>query len=86
MENVKGLLSSEVRGNGIFEQMIQDLENPSEAASIVRPGRGSRYHLLSLVNAPSAYDLDGFPTFDPRDFVIRCEEYGVPQTRLSTPE
>ena len=81
MENVKGLLSSEVRGNGIFDQMIQDLKNPAEAAGLVRAARGSKYHILSLVNAPSGYDLDGFPTFDPRDFVIRCEEYGVPQTR-----
>jgi DNA (cytosine-5)-methyltransferase 1 len=81
MENVKGLLSSEVRGNGIFDQMIQDLRNPAEAASVVQACRGTRYHILSLVNAPTVYDTDGFPTFDPRDFVIRCEEYGVPQTR-----
>lgn len=81
MENVKGLLSSEVRGNGIFDQMMQDLKDPAEACNVARPGRRPRYHILSLVNAPSEYDADGFPVFDPRDFVIRCEDYGIPQTR-----
>ena len=81
MENVKGLLSSEVRGDGIFHRMIQDLKDPAAAESTVQPGRRTRYHILSFVNPPSAYDLDGFPVFDPRDFVIRCEDYGVPQTR-----
>jgi DNA (cytosine-5)-methyltransferase 1 len=81
MENVKGLLSSEVRGNGIFHQMIEDLKDPAAACSFSRSGQNSRYHILSLVNRPSAYDLHGFPVFDPRDFVIQCEDYGVPQTR-----
>lgn len=81
MENVKGLLSSEVRGSGIFHQMMQDLKDPAAAESAFRPERRTRYHILSLVNAPSGYDADGFPIFDPRDFVIRCEDYGVPQTR-----
>lgn len=81
MENVKGLLSSEVRGNGIFHQMLNDLKNPSEACDLNRPGRNSQYHILSLTKAPSAYDLYGFPVFDPRDFVIQCENYGIPQRR-----
>ena len=81
MENVKGLLSSEVRGNGIFHQMMQDLRDPAAAGSTARPSRTNRYHILSLVNPPSEYDTDGFPVFDPRDFVIRCEDYGFPQTR-----
>lgn len=81
MENVKGLLSSEVRGKGIFHQMIEDLQNPADACSLPQSGRGSRYHILSLVTAPLTYDLEGFPSHDPRDFVIKCEDYGVPQTR-----
>ena len=81
MENVKGLLSSEVRGNGIFTQMIDDLKNPGEACDLTQSGRNSRYHILSLINAPSAYDLYGFPVFEPRDFIIECENYRIPQRR-----
>jgi DNA (cytosine-5)-methyltransferase 1 len=81
MENVKGLLSSEVRGNGIFRQMIADLRNPAEACNLPASADGARYHILSLVTRPSAYDLHGFPVFEPRDFVIKCENYGIPQRR-----
>jgi DNA (cytosine-5)-methyltransferase 1 len=82
MENVKGLLSSAVRGNGIFHQMMEDLKDPAAAtSSSARSGRAGRYHILSLVNTPSTYDLDGFPVYKPGDFVIRCEDYGIPQTR-----
>ena len=64
-----------------FIQMMQDLKIPLRLGAPREPSRGNRYHILSLVNPPSEYDADGFPVFDPRDFVIRCEDYGVPQTR-----
>jgi DNA (cytosine-5)-methyltransferase 1 len=81
MENVKGLLSSEVRGSGIFQQMIRDLSDPAEAENLPRSGVSGRYHIVSLTTAPSAHNSDGFPVFEPKDYVIRCEDYGVPQTR-----
>jgi DNA (cytosine-5)-methyltransferase 1 len=81
MENVKGLLSSEVKGNGIFRQMVDDLKNPAEAGRLPGSARVCRYHILSLVTHPSSYDLRGFPVFAPQDFVIQCEEYGIPQRR-----
>jgi len=81
MENVKGLLSTEVKGNGVFRQMIDDLKSPVDSSSLTGSVRGSRYHILSLVSPPSAYDLLGFPIFEPRDFIIQCENYGVPQRR-----
>ena len=80
MENVKGLLSSEVKGAEIFEQMLDDLRHPSQVTKSSRRA-GARYALHSLVLKPAAYYLDGHPHFKPGDFVIRCENYGIPQSR-----
>ncbi|MDB2399093.1 DNA cytosine methyltransferase [Planktomarina sp.] len=65
MENVKGMLSSSVEGLAIFEQVMSDLE---------RAGQG--YQLLSLSEKSSLYDRPA-----PKDFIIRSENYGVPQAR-----
>lgn len=65
MENVKGLLSSTNRGTQMFELIRADLEDA-----------GSRgYDLYSFV-------VGGEPGgFRPGDFIIRSEDYGVPQKR-----
>jgi DNA (cytosine-5)-methyltransferase 1 len=71
MENVKGLLSSSVDGERIFDQVLEDLS---------RVGNGS-YRLIPL--APRS----GQPTFDKVihppafDFVVRTEDHGIPQSR-----
>lgn len=65
MENVKGMLSSSVEGLAIFEQVVSDLEYA-----------GPGYKLISLSASPQS---DANP--EPKDFVIRAEEYGVPQAR-----
>ncbi|WP_348540253.1 DNA cytosine methyltransferase [Ruegeria sp. R14_0] len=65
MENVKGMLSSSVEGLAIFEQVVSDLEHA-----------GPGYKLLSL-----SADLQSDDKPEPKDFVIRAEEYGVPQAR-----
>lgn len=66
MENVKGLLSSTHSGEGMFEQIRQDLANP---------GGSVRYEIHSLtVDAPPEELL-------PEDFIIRSEQYGIPQKR-----
>lgn len=76
MENVKGLLSSKVNGSEIFEQMLDDLRYPAKVTGVGRAS-AARYSLYSLTTraeqtrAPSS----------PRDYVIKCEDYGIPQTR-----
>jgi DNA (cytosine-5)-methyltransferase 1 len=66
MENVKGMLSSQHEGAGIFAQIKADLEHP-------RPGL--EYELRSLVvQEPPA-------SLEPRDYIIRAEDYGIPQRR-----
>lgn len=79
MENVKGLLSSKVGNKAIFKQMLADLRSP--ALSIKSANHGPRYLLYSLVKEPESYECDGSPTFEPEDFIIKCEDYGIPQSR-----
>ena len=79
LENVKGLLSSKVGSNGIFKQMMADLGQPQHAVGL-RSRSPIRYHLYSLVVPPKTRSTDG-PEFDYRDFIIKCEDYGIPQSR-----
>ncbi|MFT2815562.1 DNA cytosine methyltransferase [Leifsonia sp. A12D58] len=66
MENVKGLLSSTNAGKGMFSRILNDLSNPKD---------GLHYEVRSLVVTGSPAELD------PHDFIIKAENYGVPQRR-----
>lgn len=77
-ENVKGLLSSKLGSNGIFHQIITDLSDPYAATGCGTP---ARYRLYSLVVPPRSEKPNGNLTFDYSDFIIRCEDYGIPQSR-----
>jgi len=77
MENVKGLLSSHVGGSEIFQQMLDDLHHPGAVAGTEKRD-GARYSLYSLTECLGAKPSAGY---EPRDFVLKCEDFGVPQTR-----
>ncbi len=80
MENVKGILSSKIDGKLIFHQILQDLANPEKAlgkSDINAP----RYHIVSLVNDQVFSDGDDPALVDARRYIIRAEDYGVPQAR-----
>jgi len=85
MENVKGLLSSRVKGSLIFEQILKDLQNPS-SAFIKLKGKKRKYlhdleyKIYSFVKKPEK-DISGLSEYRHQDFVILCEDYGIPQTR-----
>lgn len=64
MENVKGILSSKVSGDAIFNQVLADLQ----AAG----GTPDSYALIPL--APGVRKTAA-------DFIVRCEEFGIPQCR-----
>ena len=69
MENVKGVLSSQVNGGAVFNKIISDLQTCSEG-----------YTLYSLKNGkPYNLEIDGF--HDIKEFVLASENYGIPQTR-----
>lgn len=71
MENVKGLLSSSVDGELIFDQVLDDLS---------KVGNGS-YRLVPLAprSGQSFFrQMSHPPAFD---FVVRSEDHGIPQSR-----
>ncbi len=86
MENVKGILSSKrlIKGkfHGIFEIICNDLRNPSQALS-------KRRTLQSKIDPDLSYEIysispssETFATNDdPRDFIVRSEQHGIPQAR-----
>lgn len=75
MENVKGILSASFGGEKLFPGILNDLKNPNPA--LKRKGKGHQYEIRSFVVSMPA---DGGEP-DPTDYLIRSEEYGVPQTR-----
>ncbi len=75
MENVKGLLSSTVKGEKIFERIISDLENPSKISNYNRENNYT-YKIYSFVKK-----TEDNKKLLPGDYVIRSEEYGIPQSR-----
>jgi DNA (cytosine-5)-methyltransferase 1 len=74
MENVKGLLSATIDGKSAITRIVRDLSHPGTAI----PGAPSdlSYRLYSLTEQDMA---EG--DVDPRLFVVRAEEYGIPQAR-----
>lgn len=85
MENVKGILSSKVENEGVFKQLINDLQNPVESYKKLEGKENIekskiRYKIYSLVKRPDKDMFEG-EIFNPKDFIIRSEEYGIPQTR-----
>jgi len=69
MENVKGLLSASLNGEKIFSWILRDLRNPS---SVFKNTPKTKYKVYSLVKTDVESD---------RDYLIRAEEYGIPQKR-----
>jgi DNA (cytosine-5)-methyltransferase 1 len=76
MENVKGLLSAKLNELSIFDRILTDLHDP--ALAVRREGRreprqNPRYKIFPLRN----------PLFknQPKDYVIKAEEHGIPQAR-----
>jgi len=74
MENVKGLLSSKLDSERIFPQILNDLSRPTSYVENSNLKKVN-YNIYSLVK--SVDDAD----FKDSDYVIKAEEYGVPQTR-----
>jgi DNA (cytosine-5)-methyltransferase 1 len=73
MENVKGILSSQVGGGAIFGRIMADLQRPSAAG---RPTDPPEYLLMPL----TADTLQGVEP-EPSDFILKAERYGIPQAR-----
>ncbi|MEZ5284689.1 MAG: DNA (cytosine-5-)-methyltransferase [Vicinamibacterales bacterium] len=71
MENVKGLLSATVSGTSVLDQVLKDVQSA---------GRDGGYYLVALTASRTASELfEDVPR--PQEFVIRAEDFGVPQAR-----
>jgi DNA (cytosine-5)-methyltransferase 1 len=77
MENVKGLLSAKHDGHSIFDRICDDLRFPGKA---LRRRTTATYEIFSLA-VGSRYEEYSRTGLAPSDYVIRSEQYGVPQAR-----
>tara|TARA_Y100000590_G_scaffold429904_1_gene542946 strand:- start:7264 stop:8862 length:1599 start_codon:yes stop_codon:yes gene_type:complete len=82
MENVKGLLSVKLNGEMMIDLIVNDLKNPVAATGVRPEGEKKRhnYEIFSFVTVHQG-NLFEDSVIQPSDYVIRSEEYGVPQTR-----
>lgn len=74
MENVKGLLSATIEGKSAISRIVQDLAKP--ASAIPHAPADLTYKLYSLTQEEAA---EG--EIDPRLFLVRAEDHGIPQAR-----
>lgn len=74
MENVKGLLSARVDGELVINMIVSDLSNPKAALGNKSNGLGYKLYSLSEDEIPDE-------EVDPKLFLVRSEQYGVPQSR-----
>ena len=84
MENVTGILSAKVGQNTdpMWNQIVEDLADPAGALGMTDyAGEYDGYRLYSLVTPWKGSDLFGKPNLKPEDYVVKCENYGVPQAR-----
>ncbi len=76
MENVLGMLSSEVGGERVFGRITEDLSRPScMGRANRRVASHHRYSLFPVVEPPDAEAVA------PKDYVVQCDAFGVPQRR-----
>ena len=70
LENVKGMLSARHRGQSVFDKVM---------ASLCAAGGADSYRLYALASGREGRFRE--QDRDPKDFLVRAEEYGVPQAR-----
>ncbi len=72
LENVKGMLSSTVESRLVFDMLMEDLAS-------LGTGHGHHYELRAIHIAKGKATLQ--EATQPSDFIVRAEEFGVPQRR-----
>ena len=79
MENVKGILSSKVDGVPVFHEILKDLSSPYQA--LAQKTKGENYVICSLATGAAYHHGQCPESFDSHQFILRSEDYGVPQKR-----
>lgn len=78
MENVVGILSSTLKGRRVFHDILLDLCDPVGAVS----GKNGPTYVIHSLTSETRYEQGMNPDeIDARDFVIKSENYGIPQKR-----
>ncbi|SDU50370.1 DNA cytosine methyltransferase [Desulfobacula phenolica] len=83
MENVTGMLSARLNGESVFEKILSDLRSPLK--TLMADGNqnidsNNDYDIYPLIR-PKDGDA-AIPDFsNPRDYVIKSENFGIPQRR-----
>jgi DNA (cytosine-5)-methyltransferase 1 len=80
LENVKGLLTSKHGGSRIVTRILDDLGAPAESLGMRHRG-ASRYRLYALGQRQIVMPWMNERPGDGEEFLLRCEEYGIPQSR-----
>ena len=80
MENVKGLLSSKLNGSKVFDLILSDLSDPVTAANsygktVIKTDDNVLYDIYPLTRKTGLF------AGEPRDYLIECENFGLPQKR-----
>lgn len=78
MENVKGILSANVKETAIFAQILSDLRAPTRALKKSNNPRGEvEYELHSISVSTDTLGAG----FEAKQFLVRAEDFGIPQKR-----
>lgn len=86
MENVKGMLSAKTKESPVFSRILEDLRNPVEAYVSEKGYNGEKfecpgYRIYSLVCRPDKQNDSENLLYKHNEFIICCEDYGIPQCR-----
>ena len=75
MENVRGILSSKLDNKLIIHNILSDLKYPRRVV-YEEPGDEQEYTIYSLAVQKKSPEM-----LQPVDYLIKAEDYGIPQTR-----
>lgn len=82
MENVPGVIHSKVGNERIWDKILEDLADPVSALNMMEyAGEYEGYRLYSLVEPDRGQDLFHRPLIQPDEFIVECDQFGVPQAR-----
>lgn len=77
-ENVKGMASASVDGLNIFRAVLNDLAHPLGSNNKT----SLSYNIVALSSDKALiFKPDEIVDASPKEFILRCEEFGIPQAR-----
>lgn len=78
MENVRGMLSSQLDQKHVIHRILEDLACPGQSEYGARDHKYTIHSLVADTCYEPGMDVAGI---DLKSFVVQCEKYGIPQAR-----